>query len=338
MKPRDWTLSRDRFSGPSATPRSFPWRKSFLALLGGLACLPSLSLATQDARKLAPDVLTVVPPNPQPEETSLGPIDLELVRNHPELKWEAPDFPNNAPNFSSLSDTLLASSTGVVFRHPVYALEFAFKPMRTIAIPQPGSGEKKLVWYLIYRVRYLGNDLHPNLKTGKGGLDVPVEPKRMISDAVLFVPRFTLLAEKQSRVYSEKILPSAVSAISQQERIGKPLLDSFEMMRKIPKSTEEQSQELWGVATWTDVDPRTNYFSVHVEGLTNAFRIVQDGDEQRLEKKILQIHFWRPGDTIEEEADVIRLGIPAFEQPERVQYALEQFGLEERLDYLWTYR
>ncbi len=62
----------------------------------------------------------------------------------------APDFPNNAPFYSSLSDTLLASSSGTVLRHPVYALEFAFKPVRTIELSLPGREEKKLVgiWFI----------------------------------------------------------------------------------------------------------------------------------------------------------------------------------------------
>ena len=291
-------------------------------------------------RKLAPDVLTIVPANPQPEETSLGPIDLDVVRSHPELEWTAPDFPNNAPYFSALSDTLLASSRGTILRHSVYAFEFAFKPVRTIevAVPSSAGSTKKLVWYLVYRIRYLGNDLQPEFSSAEGSVKVPTEPKRVISDAALFVPRFTLLAEKRTRQYTEKILPAAISAISERERIGKPLLDSVEMMRKIPKSTEDSNQEFWGVATWTDIDPKTDYFAVHVEGLTNAYRIVGQGEEQRMEKKVLQIHFWRPGDTIDEPQDLIRLGVPAFEQPERVQNALSHFGLKERLDYLWVYR
>ncbi len=141
----------------------------------------------------------------------------------------------------------------------------------------------------------------------------------MISDSVLFVPRFTLLTNKQTKVYAEKLMPTAIGQIAARERVGKPLLDSFEMMRKIPKSTEDRSQEFWGVATWTDIDPRTNYFAIHVEGLTNAYRIVVNGDEQKLEKKVLQIHFWRPGETIEEAADVIRLGGASLRTTERVQ-------------------
>ncbi|MFN5948936.1 MAG: hypothetical protein ACK43N_10620, partial [Pirellulaceae bacterium] len=115
-------------------------------------------------RKLAEGVLTVIPPDPQPEETSLGPLDLEFVAKHPELEWKAPDFENGQPNFSSSSETLLAQGRGVTLRHPVFALEFAFKPMRMIEMELPdaeGVRQSQLVHYLLYRVRYLGNDLLP---------------------------------------------------------------------------------------------------------------------------------------------------------------------------------
>ncbi len=69
-------------------------------------------------RKLAEGVLTIVPPNPQPEETALGPMDLDLVKAHPELAWTAPTFPENSPFYSSSAETLLEKSKGVVLRHP----------------------------------------------------------------------------------------------------------------------------------------------------------------------------------------------------------------------------
>ncbi len=299
--------------------------------------LPVSSSSNPVPRKLAEGVLTIVPPNPQPEETSLGPIDLDLVKQHPELAWSAPDFPENAPFFSSGSETLLEKSRNVVLRHPVFALEFAFKPVRMIQM-ESGEGPAKLVWYMIYRVRYLGNDLHPNLSEGDEGIPVPDEPTRKVSDSVVFVPRFSLIATQSKKEIPEKIIPAVKNLIAARERVGKPLLDSVEIMRRIPKSTAGVSNEFWGLATWTNIDPSTDFFAVHVEGLTNAYRIKETAEGRTFEKKVLQIHFWRPGDSIDPTKDVIRLGVPAFEQEERVKYALDQFGLEQRLDYKWIYR
>ena len=69
---------------------------------------------------------------------------------------------------------------------------------------------------------------------------------------------------------------------------------------------------VWGIVTWEDVDPRTKWFSIYVEGLTNAYRWTDDrrasspgpisarnrrsakgGGWQR---KILKLNFWRPSD------------------------------------------
>ncbi len=259
----------------------------------------------------------------------------------PELAWTGADFPENKPYFSPLSDTLLEKSRGVVFRHPIFALEFSFKPVRMIEVPvtnPDGTESKKLVWYLLYQVRYLGNDLAPNVTQAENGIAVPDEPKKVKEDWVLFVPRFTLTTTQKKIEYTERILPDAKGLIAAKERVGAPILDSFEMMRKIPVSDAQKDNPFWGVATWTDVDPTTDFFVVTVEGLTNAYRIVGEGATKKYEKKCLQLHFWRPGDSIAEKEDVIRLGVPAFEEPARVQYAMEQFGIKERLDYKWVYR
>ncbi len=257
-------------------------------------------------RRLAEGVLTTIAPNPQPEETSLGPIDLDLVKNHPELAWSAPDFPDNAPFFSSKAETLIEKSRGVVLRHPVFALEFSFKPIRMIQVDSL-EGNNKIVWYLIYRVRYLGNDLHPNLSENLDGIPVPMNGSKSGRQRC-FCPRFSLTATQTQKSLPEKVVPAAKALIAAKERIGKPLLDSVEIIRRIPKSTDGVNHEFWGDRTWVNVDPSIDFFAVHVEGLTNAYRIVDGPEGRRLEKKVLQIHFWRPGDSIDPTKDVIPIG------------------------------
>lgn len=285
------------------------------------------------SRRLADGILTVVQPSPEPEETSLGPVDLELVAKNPDLAWE--------PALSPLSETLLEKSKGVQLRHSIYALEFAFKPLRMVEIALPkdnGGTEKKIVWYLIYRVRYLGRDLVPDLSEENAGVPLPSEPKEMQRDKVLFVPRFVLYGPQKKQEFAEKILPAAKGVIAARERVGKQLHDNFEMMRKISLTTATEDNELWGIATWTDIDPSLDFLAIHVEGLTNAYRVTPGPDGFKYEKKVLQVNFWRPGDSIDLRQDQYRVGAPAFEQPERVKYALQQLGLKERLDYIWIYR
>ena len=54
--------------------------------------------------------------------------------------------------------------------------------------------------------------------------------------------------------------------------------------------------------------------------------------------KTLQLNFWRPGDTIHEQEDAIYFGVPYAPEADRQSAILSDFGLKERVDYLWVYR
>lgn len=294
-------------------------------------------------RKLADGVLTVIPPDQNAEDTALGPFDLDFVAKHPELNWSAPDFPNNQPNFASPAETLLAQSKNVTFRHPVWGLEFAFKPMRLIEVDIPNAAgvmERKTVWYLVYRVRYTGNDLQPAIKDLSDSEAVPGEPRRVQYDSVRFIPRFTLLSKERRLAMDPQILMPAVQAIAAKERVpGGRLSDHIEIARQEMPVSKGPDDGIWGVATWTDVDPRLDFFAIDVRGLTNAYQIqVDSGNEKKYLRRTLRIYFWRPGDALDVARDRIYLGPPAYEDPARVNYYLQQFGLKERLDYQWIYR
>ncbi|MCU0707855.1 MAG: hypothetical protein MUF23_06155 [Pirellula sp.] len=295
------------------------------------------------ARKLAPGVMTIVTPDQNSEDTALGPFDLDFVAKHPELEWNAPDFPDNQPFFASPAETLLAQSRGVTFRHPIWGLEFAFKPVRVIEVDLPtdsGKMERKTVWYLLYRVRYAGEDLVPDTQDLADSEAVPGEPKRVRFESVRFIPRFTLLSKERNLVMDAQILAPAVDAIAARERVPGPLLDHVEIARnEIALSSRSDENAVWGVATWTDVDPALNFFAIEVRGLTNAYQInVDSGGDKQFLRKTLRIYFWRPGDSFNVPKDRVYLGSPAYENPQRVQYYLDQFSLKERLDYQWIYR
>jgi hypothetical protein len=312
-------------------------------LLGGLNVPASEIPQALPSRDLAPGVLTVVAPDQNAEDTAIGPLDLDFVRKHPELAWSAPDFEGGSPNFASPSETLIEMGRNVTLRHPIWALEFSFKPMRTIEVTIPqksGVIQKKLVWYLIYRLRYVGGDLLPELDENQKEAGVPVAPKQVVFKSVRFLPRFVMINTQTGAEQDSRILSSALPRIAERERIGKPILDTFQIARRdISPSLNDEDKSIWGVATWTDVDPRTDFFIVQVKGLTNAYRLKMDEAGNRtFQRKTLQLHFWRPGDTIAESEDRIRLGVPAFLDNSAQIHILKQFGLEKRLDYQWIYR
>jgi len=156
-----------------------------------------------------------------------------------------------------------------------------------------------------------------------------------------FLPLFRLQVRNLQTEYLDQIIPGAKAAIAAKERVGRPLYDSVEVQTmpiKLWRDTDTIDNSVWGVATWTHVDPRTDFFSVQVAGLTNAQRLKQEGSSIKYLQKNLVLNFSRPGDTVNELEDRIRYGVPALSDPERQHYVLEQFGLEERLDHLWIYR
>jgi hypothetical protein len=294
-------------------------------------------------RDLAPGVLTVIHPDQNAEDTAIGPNDLDFVAKHPELAWNAPEFEKSGPNFAAPSETLLEMGKRVTLRHPVWALEFAFKPVRMIEADLPnksGRLERRLVWYLVYRIRYVGGDLIPELEQVESGTGVAKSPKQGYFQSVRFLPRFTFIETQTKVERSSKILSTVIPSIAERERVGKPLLDEIQISRKeIKPSIGDQENAVWGVATWLDIPPETDFFLVQIRGLSNAYKLqIDPSGEKSYLRKTLQIHFWRPGDSVSQAEDRIRLGVPAFLDKSTQEYTLKQFGLEKRLAYQWVYR
>ena len=188
----------------------------------------------------------------------------------------------------------------VRFQHRVWTIEFTFKPVRFIDVDVPqrdGRMRRERVWYMIYHVR------NPNRQP------------------VPFYPSFSLEDQETKQRYPARLIPVAIAAIERRERPPKRLLDTPSISRTLPAYEEGKDNSLWGVATWTDVDPRIDYFSVIVKGLTNAYRWqdLADGSRRRL-RRMLKLNFWRPGDQYDEHEREIRLGVPG------------------QVDYEWVFR
>lgn len=277
------------------------------ALIFDISILSAQVLPTASGRRLAPDAMVVIPPAMEFGETFQGPVNLPLVASNPELEW--------TPNEGPVSDTLYQQSQGVLFRVPVHCLEFAFKPVRTIEVnlPTDRGVEKTLVWYMVYRVRYLGSDHQPTVEKDAFDNKVYGTPSSVSASWVRFMPLFTLetRGKVQQRLLDE-LLPSVIPAIESRERVGKTLHDSISIQQqKVALTGDGADHSVWGVATWTGVDPRTDFFTVEVRGLTNAQQIIQRGRDYQYPQKTLVLNFFRPGDGRNEAEDVIRYGVPA---------------------------
>lgn len=292
--------------------------------------------------QFAPGILNVIAPAPHPQETFSGPMTLQsLIDAHPEIRWGEADFPGGRPSFDPRTRTLIEMARQVTLRREVFCLEFSFKPLRMIYldIPQPdGKLSRKLIWYMVYRVRYRGGDLRPATdKIGTAEVFRRVESIGYNSRRAF--PMLVLEDHIRGKKYLDRVLPTAKQRIAVREQITAPLHDSIEITTvEIPRSNDDEAPGVWGLATWEGVDPNINFCSVFVYGLTNAFEQEGEGAEATFRKKALRLNFYRPGDAIKLTEDQIRFGVPAFQDPAEQDYVLKQFGIDSRLDYEWVFR
>ncbi|MCH2127603.1 MAG: hypothetical protein MK179_00605 [Pirellulaceae bacterium] len=305
--------------------------------------LTPVALETPTVAEFPPGVLTVIPINSDMEETVSGPRELpDITRGIPDLDWQ--------PNFSPKTRRLLDKAQSIILRRGIWNLEFAFKPVRmlNVDIPQPdGTMERNLVWYLAYRVTNRGHHLKPQTQQDPFGNETFKDG--YINHSIRFFPNLVLVDQETKRAYIDQILPSAISAIARREGLGNRLHSSVSISRQdIVTSTATADRSVWGVATWIDVDPRIDFFSVFVTGLTNAYRYEEHaesfgsdqapGTGRYFERKTLQLNFWRPGDAIDENEREIRYGLPGVADPVPEEVIFRLYDLTKRLDYQWIYR
>jgi hypothetical protein len=308
---------------------------AFVLVACGLA-MP-LSAAAPAERHLAPGVLTTIPPSLNPEDT-VSTHDIMEIRADTAVEWK--------PEYIASSDTLYGMSDKTKFRREIYCLEFSFKPLRMIEVDVPvasGKTERKLVWYLVYRIRNTGESLKPvqgpdgvySTQPAQGG------PQR-------FLPQFVLDAQDRqagggrvSKSYLDRVIPAADAAISHRETPGHMLLNSVDIAKQpIPVSDGRIDRGIWGVATWVDVDPRVDFFSIYVGGLTNAYRWTDTptayhagdtpGRGRQFVHKMLQLNFWRPGDELMPNEREFRYGVPLDKAT--------LYNVGDGVAYRWVYR
>lgn len=244
------------------------------------------------------------------------------------------------------------------FSHEVWALEFRFKPVRLIEVDVPdpsGQLERKLIWYLVYRVRNTGKFATRTQSTDLDAPEIKIESK---DKTVRFVPEFTLESWDTQKAYPDRIIPAAVQAIAARENLNRRvlnaneiltgmsnsrLMNSAEISGPIPPAATADDGSLWGVATWEDIDPTTVNFSITIKGLTNAYRWADVpgsykagdpiGTGRTVLSKTLKLNFWRPSDAYYEHEGEIRYGY--YEHSEIGRFNLSE---EDKVDYAWLYQ
>jgi hypothetical protein len=351
-----------------------------LFLLGAAASAqddPELkpALADDHAGWVERGVLKVISPALLEGETFTDPYEVHEIRKG----LAGIDY---TPNFEPKSQTVFEKSKEATLRRTIWGLEFSFKPVRMIwvDVPQPeGRMKRKLIWYMLYRVRNLGGHLEPapspaqseEVRTGVLGNELDDDSRALaekdvkkfeVFDAkpvdelprdafpqVVFFPSIVLKAHDYDKEYLDRVVPAALPQIAKRERVGKPIYDCVTISRqRIPVSTADKDNGVWGVAMWENVDPRIDFFSVYVQGLTNAYQFSDKANEfkpgdkpgkgRSFKMKTLVLHFWRPGDTVAENEGEIRYGMPTEVEAAAQKEMNAKYGENDRLDYRWTYR
>jgi hypothetical protein len=334
----------------------------------------------QQPRNFAPGVLTTIPPAPQAAEMFSGPRPLvELPLAIKDLQYE--------PKLAASSSTIFERSQAATLRRTIWNLEFSFKPMRMIDVDVPqasGRMQRQLLWYMVYRVRNLGHHLKPKGMVTPENISADKDPSEEVlalveptvpeakelyekfkdftnevegfggakTTQLRFFPHFVLHSTEYKKEYLDRVIPAALGPIKQREFPGRPeqkLYNSLNISEvPISISDDKTDNSVWGVVTWTDVDPRIDYYIVYVQGLTNAYHFVDPagayqagnppGTGRKFAKKTLQLNFWRPGDTIDPHEEEIRYGCRLDPDAAEQEKILKEYGIEKAVDYVWVYR
>ena len=157
-----------------------------------------------------------------------------------------------------------------------------------LSTPQPGSSES---------VRFI-----PNFVLATHRLVLGTVPPADNPDA----PTAEWETATTAVAYQERVIPLALTAIMRREKFDK----LPETTVSITQKEIAPGQDLWGVAMWTDVDPRMNEFSIFITGLTNAYqwreRVTENGtfvntgkigEGRIIKRRVLRTDWWRVGDA-----------------------------------------
>ena len=112
----------------------------------------------------------------------------------------------------------------------------------------------------------------------------------------------------------DRIVSTAIGPISRREKIPYDMLHDSVSISEHPIAAGE---ERWGVAIWEDIDPRIDFFTVFIYGLTNSLRweheaefetdLEHDPEYERRELECLRLDFYHPGDADHDDFEEVRV-------------------------------
>lgn len=188
----------------------------------------------------------------------------------------------------------------------VWEMEVQLKSMRLIMAPIPGNPKPQQVWYLAYRAIP-----RPILKNTVGEDTDPVNTLDPPPGPPMFIPQLTIVTydnretEVPVQIVVDRVLPAAMKMANTIERPESPersFLDSVSIVQPVPEPVPADVPEqpwIHGVASWSGIDARTDFFKVIMQGFTNVYEVRGEGDERRTWRKVLVQKFTSRGDEFD---------------------------------------
>ncbi len=193
----------------------------------------------------------------------------------------------------------------------LWQFDVSYKPMRMVWVnvtdPRTGKQTREQIWYLAYRAQNRSIASRDDIDE-----TTPVNTLDPLPGPAKFLPSMTLVTygdrgtEIPDAIYLDQVIPEAAQAINDVERrrpADPVFLDSVQVIQDLPEAVPADDQEVvWihGVATWSNVDPETDYFKVVLSGFSNGYELRPgpDGTPITWRKQLVQ-RFSRRGDRFD---------------------------------------
>jgi len=215
-------------------------------------------------------------PGPEPD------VAPQLVPALPTIPWRHDRL---AFGFTSINTTPLPKD-----KQGIWALDFAYKPVRILTVEIPGKGRRN-VHYLYYKIVN---------RTG--------EPRT-------FVPQFIMVNSAGKRL-EDVVIPQAVPLIQAREDPTIAVRGAVNIMGVVPPSTKKGVDDaVFGVATWDNWDTKADRFSIYVRGLSDGYKEISNpnGGKPIVKYKTLRLDFIRRGDERNISEKEIEAGDPPYD-------------------------
>ncbi len=197
-----------------------------------------------------------------------------------------------------------ALNAEVVRQPSLQVMQVEIKPVRIawteVADPVSGEMKRSQVWYLVWRA------INRPVRKRPANDILAVNKLDPLPGPLQFMPEFTLITydnpetEIPNQILPDRIIPEAMKEIERIERVR--LNNTVSAIQDFPQIVDPEAEKqpwIYGVATWSNVDPKTDFFKVIMHGFSNGYENRGTVEQPELWRKVVIQRFFRPGDEFD---------------------------------------